>query len=63
VAIAAVAYNCLFPEERRHTLHMGVSIGVHDRRVPGLIFALKCPPWLSFRRPIDNIRSIRLALL
>jgi hypothetical protein len=41
VAIAAVVYRFQTPEERRHTLTIGVSIGVHGRRVPGLIFALK----------------------
>jgi hypothetical protein len=32
----------LASEERRHTLQISVSIGVHGRRVPGPIFALKC---------------------
>jgi hypothetical protein len=35
------------PEERRHTLQIGVSMGVPSGRVPGPIFALKCPKWLS----------------
>jgi hypothetical protein len=35
VAITAVAYSFLTPEERRHTVKLGVSIGVHDRRDPG----------------------------
>jgi hypothetical protein len=34
-------------EERRHTLHIGVSIGVPCRRGPNPIFALKCPKWPS----------------
>jgi hypothetical protein len=36
VAIAAIANISLTLEERRHTLQIGVSIGVHGRRVPGL---------------------------
>jgi hypothetical protein len=35
VAIAAIAYNVLAPEERRHTVKLGVSIGVPGRRDPG----------------------------
>jgi hypothetical protein len=35
VAITAVAYSFLTPEERRHTLQIGVSIGVPGRRDPG----------------------------
>jgi hypothetical protein len=31
----------LTPEERRRTLQICVSINVHGRRVPGLIFALE----------------------
>jgi hypothetical protein len=34
VAIAAIACRFLTPEERRHTLHIGVSIGVLGRRDP-----------------------------
>jgi uncharacterized membrane protein YoaT (DUF817 family) len=33
-------YSFLVSEERRHTLHLGVSIGVPCRKVPGLIFTL-----------------------
>jgi hypothetical protein len=36
LAIVAIAFSSSTPEERRDTLHMGVSIGVPDRRVPGL---------------------------
>jgi hypothetical protein len=44
VTIIAVAYTSLTPEKlRRHTLKIGVSIGVPGRRVPGPIFALKYP--------------------
>jgi hypothetical protein len=35
VAIAAIAYSYLTPEERRHKMKLGVSIGVRDRRDPG----------------------------
>jgi hypothetical protein len=35
VAIAAIAYSSLTPEERRHTLKLGVSIGVPGQRDPG----------------------------
>jgi hypothetical protein len=35
LAIAAIAYSFLTPEERRHTLQIGVSTGVHGRRDPG----------------------------
>jgi hypothetical protein len=35
VAIAAIAYSILTPEERRHTMKLGVSIGVLGRRDPG----------------------------
>jgi hypothetical protein len=35
VAITAVAYNFLTPEERRNTLQIGVSIGVPGPRDPG----------------------------
>jgi hypothetical protein len=35
VAIAAIAYSLLPPEERRHTVNLGVSIGVPGRRDPG----------------------------
>jgi hypothetical protein len=57
VAIAAGAYSLLTPEKRRHTLKIGVPIGILGRTVPGIVFALKCPIWLSFRRPIYNSRS------
>jgi hypothetical protein len=40
VAVTTVAYNCLTSKERRHTLQIGVSIGVHGRRVPSLIVLL-----------------------
>jgi hypothetical protein len=40
VAINAVAYSFLTPEERRRTLQIGVSIGVPGRRVPGPIVLL-----------------------
>jgi hypothetical protein len=36
MAIVAFAYKLLTPEERRHTLQIGVLIGVTCRRVPGL---------------------------
>jgi hypothetical protein len=62
VGIAAVAYSFSTPEESRHTV-IGVSTSVLGGRVPGPIFALKCPIWLSYRRPIDNNRSILLLLL
>jgi hypothetical protein len=39
VAITAVAYSSLTPEERRHTWQIGVSVGIPVRRVPGPIFA------------------------
>jgi hypothetical protein len=35
VAITAVAYSLLTPEEHRHTLQIGASIGVPRRRYPG----------------------------
>jgi hypothetical protein len=35
VALAAIAYSFLTPEERRHTVKLGVSIGVRGRRDPG----------------------------
>jgi hypothetical protein len=35
VAIAVIAYSFLTPEERRHTVKLGVSIGVPGRRDPG----------------------------
>jgi hypothetical protein len=35
VAIAAIAYSFLTPEERRHTVKLGVSIGVPGLRDPG----------------------------
>jgi hypothetical protein len=63
VVIAAVA--CSFyktPKERRHILHIGVSIGVHGRRVPGLNFAHKSC-MAGYRGPIDNNRSSLLVLL
>jgi hypothetical protein len=51
-------------QERRHTLQIGsVSIGVHDRRVPGQIFALKCPNWLSKWWPLESSRSSLMVLL
>jgi hypothetical protein len=34
VAIAAIAYSFFTPEERRHTVKLGVSIGVSGRRDP-----------------------------
>jgi hypothetical protein len=40
VAITAVAYSLITSEERRHTLQIGVSIGVRDRRLPGPIVLL-----------------------
>jgi hypothetical protein len=52
VAIAAIAYSSLTPEERRHTLQIGVSIGVPGRRVPGLNL-LVCHVWMS----TDGCRS------
>jgi hypothetical protein len=52
------------PHKRRHTLQKGVmSVSVHGRRVPGLIFDLKCAIWLSYRRPIDISRSSLMVLL
>jgi hypothetical protein len=36
IAIAAIAYNSLTPEECRHTLQIVVSICVPGRREPGL---------------------------
>jgi hypothetical protein len=41
VAIAAIAYSFLTPEERRHTMKLGVSIGVPGRRdpVPNLLIS------------------------
>jgi hypothetical protein len=35
VAIVAIAYSFLTPEERRHIMKLGVSIGVLGRRDPG----------------------------
>jgi hypothetical protein len=35
VAIAVIAYTFFTPEERRHTVKLGVSVGVHGRRDPG----------------------------
>jgi hypothetical protein len=35
VAIAVIAYSFLTPEERRHTVKLDVSIGVHGGRDPG----------------------------
>jgi hypothetical protein len=35
VAIAAIAYSFLTPEERGHTVKLGVSIGEPGRRDPG----------------------------
>jgi hypothetical protein len=35
VAIAVIAYSFLTPEERRHTVEVGVLIGVPSRRDPG----------------------------
>jgi hypothetical protein len=46
VAIAAIAYNSLTPEERRHILQIYVSIGVLGRREPGLNLLLS-NVWLS----------------
>jgi hypothetical protein len=43
-------------EERRQTLQIGVSIGVHGRRVPGLIFLLKVLDGIVFIA-LDNNRS------
>jgi hypothetical protein len=40
VAITAVVYNISTFEERRHTLQIGVWIGVHGQRVPGPIVIL-----------------------
>jgi hypothetical protein len=34
VAITAIAYSFLTPEERQHTVKLGVSIGVPGRRDP-----------------------------
>jgi hypothetical protein len=65
VAIAAVAYSFYkTPEERRHTLQIGVSIGVaiHGRRVPVKI-SLICKVWLGYRGPTHNNRSILVLLL
>jgi hypothetical protein len=36
VAITAIAYNYLTPEERRHIVKLGVSIRVHGQRERGL---------------------------
>jgi hypothetical protein len=47
VATAAIAYNYLTPEERRHTLRKSVSIGVHGRRIPGLNLLVVGLVWLS----------------
>jgi hypothetical protein len=46
VAIAAIAYSFLTPEERRHTLQIGVSIAVRGRRVPGMNLLVSLV-WLS----------------
>jgi hypothetical protein len=35
MAIAVIAGSILTPEERRHTVKLGVSIGVPGRRDPG----------------------------
>jgi hypothetical protein len=35
VAIAVIAYSFLTPEERRHKVKLGVSIGIPGRRDPG----------------------------
>jgi hypothetical protein len=40
VGITRDAYSFLTSEERRHTFHIGVSICVHGRRVPGPIVLL-----------------------
>jgi hypothetical protein len=40
MAIIAVAYSFLTSEARWHTLHIGMSIGVPGRRVPGPIVLL-----------------------
>jgi hypothetical protein len=40
VVITAIVYSFLTSEERRHTLQICVSIGVHGRRLPGPIVQL-----------------------
>jgi hypothetical protein len=40
MAITSVAYGILTSEDRRHTLQIGVSVGVPSRRVPGSIVLL-----------------------
>jgi hypothetical protein len=40
VTTTTVAYSFSTPEERRHTLQMGVPMGVHGQRVPGPIVLL-----------------------
>jgi hypothetical protein len=35
VAIVVIAYSFLTLEERRRTVKLGISIGVHGRRDPG----------------------------
>jgi hypothetical protein len=35
VAIATIVYSFFTPEERQHTVKLGVSIGVPGRRDPG----------------------------
>jgi hypothetical protein len=56
VAIAAIAYSFSTPEERRHTLQIGLSIGVHSRRVFGLNLIVS-HVWLGHSGPIDGTRS------
>jgi hypothetical protein len=45
-AIAAIDYISLTPEERRHTMKLGVSIGVLGRREPVLNLIVS-PVWLG----------------
>jgi hypothetical protein len=47
VVITGVNYNFKTSPERRQTLKIGVSIGVHGRRVPRLAATPIRPRWQS----------------